>query len=381
VGGDQYQVKVCKQTDLRADAKTRTLPDTFETWRKIYYSVYYMGADSFNFFNSVEARITDAFARCFVELEKLQMLPTLTVIAKVNTDSHDNFMNGSASAVLDLHGGGGAGRLMNHATTKPFHLAVGIFPDIYETATRNHAYTLGFDIGALNFNYLLFQRPGNAALVTADCLTIARVRWTGHPWVDVRARINLSAANKGPPENSRLDFDFSAVAGLTNYLAAAAGNTYELSVRTVQESHNFVGYSWRNFCAVETVSGVTSALQTFTHEVGHGLNQAVEREARWNAAGTAHIADDVNPRWHTNNFGGQGPHCWYNAALSAAAPLPAGLTSVYRYGGAGILCTMYFADEPNVDPDGKFCEYCEPRLKRQNLDSARQAGANWNYYG
>lgn len=377
VGGDQYRVKVCRQTDRRDAAKTRTLPDTFETWRKIYYTVYYMGAGSFNFFNTVEPRITDAFNRCFVELERVQMVPTLTVISKVNTDSANAFMNGRAGAIMNLRPTG-TGRLPNHASTKPFHLAVVIVPDAYETAARTHTEALDFVTGQYTLNYLLFQNAGNTTLRTADCLTTARLRWRGHPaWTDVRSHLTLVSANRG---SSRLDFDFRTVAGLTSHLAARAGNTYSLNIRTIEEKHDFVGYSVGNLCVVETASGVTSALQTFTHEVGHGLNQAVRRESRWNAAGSAEIAADVNPRWHTDNFGGRGPHCWHNAALSTANP-PAGLTAVYRYGGAGNLCTMYFADEPHCDPDGRFCAYCEPRLKRQDLGTNRQSNAYWNYYG
>jgi hypothetical protein len=293
-------------------------------------------------------------------------------------------MNGGANAVMNLRPTG-TGRLLNHATTKPFHLAVAIFPDIYETAARTHTYNTAIVNGGVDYGYLMFQRPGNTSLRAADCVTTARVRWTGHPaWVDVRSMVTLVSAIRGTrtvATSSRLEFDFSTVPGLNAHLAASAANTYELNFRTVEEKHDFVGYSWRNICVVETVSGTTSALQTFTHEVGHGLNQTVRRETRWNAAGTAQIAADVNPRWHTDNFGGQGPHCWHNAVLDNTGTIPAGLTAVFRYGGAGLLCTMFFQDEANCDPDGRFCEYCEPRLKRQNMDTTRQAGANWNYYG
>lgn len=377
VGGDQYEVKVCKRADNRDPAKTRTLPDTFETWRKVFYTVYYMGEGAFDFFNRVEPQIEDAFSRCFVELEKVQMIPTLTVMGKVNTDAADAFMNGSPSAVLNLRPTG-TGRLPNHAATKPYHLATLIAPDIYETETHPIDFLSDAAVGSTVVGYRLFQQDGNTTLVAADCVNQARIRWTGHPaWVNVQAHITLlSVADR----QSEFAWDFRPVAGLTNFLAAAAGNTYEADLEVTEEVRNFVGYNWRNFCVLQTATGTTSALQTFTHEVGHALGQVVRRERKWDAAtGNTAQPAEANPRWHTDNFGGQGDHCWHNARLQAAPP-PDGLTAVYVHD-SGQLCTMFYADEPNVDPNGRFCIYCEPRLKRQNLDRTRQVSASWNHYG
>ena len=387
VGGDQYEVKVCKQGDNRDPGRTRTLPDTFETWRKLYYTVYYMGPDCYDFFMNVEASILDVFNRAYVELERVQMLPTATVISKVNTDSRDRFINGRAGSVMNLRsrnvaGHAGTGRLPNHATTKPYHLATLILPDVYDTARRHHNIRLNTADGQLTFGYMLFQAPGTTPLNLTQGVTQARIRWAGHAaWVNVRARMTLASITRDPAR-SVVNYDFRPVPGLTRHLAAAAGNDMEFDVRAIQERHNFVGYNIGNICVLETISGVTSALQTFTHEVGHAVNQAVRQERRWDATvGTTPIAADVNPRWHTDNFGGQGPHCWHNARLRTAPPLPAGLTAVFEYGGPGRLCTMFFRDDAQVDLDGRFCIHCEPRLKRQNLDSQRQRNAGWNLYG
>jgi hypothetical protein len=377
VGGDQYEVKVCKQTDNRDPAKTRTLPDTFETWRKIFYTVYYMGGGAFDFFNQVEPQIEDAFNRCYVELEKVRMIPTLTVMGKVNTDAADAFLNGSPGAVLNLRPTG-TGRLPNHAATKPYHLATLIVPEVYETAARNHPLVRNAAADNLVVNYRLFQRDDNTTLRAADCVNRARIRWTGHAaWVNVQARTTLVSV---ADQRSELAWDFRPVTGLTNYLAAAAGNTYELDLRTTEERRNFVGYNRANLCVLKTATGITSALQTFTHEVGHALGQVARQENKWDAVtGNTAMPAEPNPRWHTDNFGGRGDHCWHNARLRAAPP-PAGLIAVYVHD-TGQLCTMFYADEPNVDPNGRFCSYCEPRLKRQNLDRTRQVAAFWNYYG
>jgi hypothetical protein len=391
VGGDKYQVKVCKRSDRRDPAKTRTLPDTFETWRKLFYTVYYMGPACYNFFLNVEARIQDVFNQAYIELERVQMIPTLTMISKVNTDPRDRFINGRPGAILNLRSTRvphhpGRGRLPNHTTTKPYHLATIILPDVFDTSHRRHNVRINSANGTLTFGYMLFQPAGTTPLNIELGVRRARIRWTGHPaWVNVRNRMTLVSISRNP-ERSRVDYNFNNVAGLTNYLAAAAGNNFVFDVRTIRENHNFVGYNLGNICVLETISGVTSALQTFTHEVGHAVGQAVRRQRRWDApTGTRRIASDVNPRWHNDIFGGEGDHCWYNARLRAdrlpADHVAAGHTAIFEYAGPGNLCTMFFEDEAHVDLDGRFCIYCQPRLIRQRLDSQRQRNAFWYMYG
>jgi len=179
---------------------------------------------------------------------------------------------------------------------------------------------------------------------------------------------------------SMLSWDLSTVPGLTLHLAAAPANTFDLDAILVSES-SVMGYSVANFCIVRTIDGSTDVLQTFTHELGHGVGQTVEKESRWDAPGTA-IADEANAFWHDDRYGGQGPHCQTRAVLRPA-PATEGLASGqwYRYGGAGHLCTMFFSGERNVQPDGKFCENCVPRLKRFNLSDTSMTTRFWNYFG
>jgi hypothetical protein len=120
----------------------------------------------------------------------------------------------------------------------------------------------------------------------------------------------------------------------------------------------------------------TTILQTFTHEVGHGFQQAIRRERTYNAAGNADGWDN-NATWHTDNFGGQGPHCSTNAVLGPDPDTTSGQS--YRHG-AGTLCTMFYRDDPAVDAAGKFCANCLPRLKRVKLGAAEMRRQGWDWY-
>lgn len=368
VGGDQYVVKASKKNDR----PNFVASDTFETWRKLYYTVHYMGNASLNFFNALEGDFKAAFLPGFLELENVAKIATLTVQARVNASLDRSggglsfpFMDGSANAVMDL-APDGAGTL----SSKPYHVALLVVPNILKTNPVPNNASFTNPVGTTNYNHLLYTEVGNPRAF----ITQGDIRWTGHPWTNVQANF---AVTTNTSRNSVITWDFSTVAGLTTHLATP-GNTYDLRWTVVKESP-VMGYSIFNFCIVRTLDGMTDVLQTFTHEVGHGIGQAVNWEDRWNAAG-ASIAPEANPKWYDDVYGGRGPHCSTNATLRPAVGLTSG--QEYRYGGAGHLCTMYHAGESHVEPKGKFCAaHCEPRIKRRNLDTASLNAKFWNYFG
>ena len=368
VGGDKFVVKAAKKNDRPNASAT----DTFETWRKLYYTVFYMGNSSLNFFNSLEADFKDAFARGFVELENTTKTATLTEMARVDATIDRTagmafpFMRGTGDAVMDL-APDGAGTLAH----KPFNVALLVAPDIYSTRPQPSTATFNTPAGGTTYRFLLYTETGNPGAY----ITRGDIRWPGKPWTNVIGNFNMVSTSS---YNSPIAWDFSTVAGLTTHLATA-GNTFDVRWTVVKESE-IMGYSICNFCIVRTRDGLTDVLQTFTHEVGHGIGQSVRWENRWNAAG-ASIAREQNPRWHGDVFGGQGPHCKTNAVLG---PSPPNLTSgqIYKYGGAGRLCTMFHSGESHVEPKGRFCaSHCEPRIKRRNLNEAALTAKFWNYFG
>lgn len=381
VGGDKYIIKAAKKVRPIPGGRPFQQTDTFETWRKLYYTVWYMGPDDLAMFNSLEPRFKAAFAAGFVEFENTVKQTTIARMPRADCNPDFRFMAGTTTSMMDLRhsntGAQGTGTL----THKPFNVALLVVPDCYYTesqpvvvaATRNV-------VGSTQVRYLLQVNPG-------PFITRAVVRWTGQPNINVGNRLHVVSSGTWVSE---IGWDLSAVPGLTNYIAGGAARTFRLEFDAVEE-HGVMGYSMANFCVVRTLDGITDVLQTFTHEVGHGIKQATQSENRWNAGGTA-IAADVNPRWHTDVNGGQGPHCSTNAVLvnAPAAQIAAstiGLTQIYAYGGAGNLCTMFYKGERRVDPDGKFCvSHCEPRIKRKDLDttamtSQPQAWRRWNYVG
>lgn len=372
-GGDKFIVKVAKRGERANFLQT----DEFETWRKIYYTVHYMGADAQNLFNSLKGKFEAAFLEGFVELQQIQIVATATQMARVDASTRAalgrpqfHFMRDPPTGIVGLRPFG-SGVLAD----KPHHVELLVVPDIYRVEEKPFSLAGNRQVaGTTPVAYQLHVDPGNPR----SFVYLATVSWPGRLALDVKDKMSVVGA---PTRHlSRVGWDLSAVPGLTHYLAAAPTNTFALSATLVSES-SVMGYSVANFCIVRTIDGSTDVLQTFTHEVGHGVGQTVEKESRWDGPGNA-LSDEHNPNWHTDPYGGRGPHCTTNAVLQAA-PASVGLTTGqwYQYGGAGHLCTMYFSGEPHVEPDGKFCPACVPRLKRYNLDSASMTTRHWNYFG
>ncbi|HVG58121.1 MAG TPA: hypothetical protein VNA24_06175 [Hyalangium sp.] len=372
-GGDKFIVKVAKKGDRANFLQT----DEFETWRKIYYTVHYMGADAQNLFNSLRARYEAAFLEGFVELQQIQIVATATQMARVDATIQPkigrpflHFMQDPPNGIVGLRPTGSTA-----LADKPFHVALLVVPDVYSVDEERFPLMASRSVvGSTSLDYQLHTDPGDPRAFVYR----ATVSWPGRLAIDVKDKLSVVGA---PTRHlSTVRWDLSAVPGLTLHLAAAPANTFDLDAILVSES-SVMGYSVANFCIVRTIDGSTDVLQTFTHEVGHGVGQTVEKESRWDGPGNA-LSDEHNPFWHTDPYGGRGPHCKTRATLSAA-PASAGLTTGqwYRYGGAGHLCTMFFSGEPRVQPDGKFCENCVPRLKRFSLDSSSMTTRHWNYFG
>jgi len=371
VGGDQYIVNVSK----RGDRSNPLATEPFQTWRKLYYTVFYMGNDALNMFNTLEARFKSAFAEGFIELENVAKVATLTEMVRVDVTSQAflgrpamHFLGGAPNGVVDLRPAG-----VGTLSSKPFHVAILVVPDLYKLngETINVAATRAV-AGLTTVQYRLHRAPGPS-------FVSANITWTGHAASDEKARFAVTSATDNL---SRFNWDLSALPGLTNWLVNPA-HTFSMNLTLVRE-RTVMGYSLRNFCVVRTVDGITDVLQTFTHEVGHGVGQVVRRESRWDAGTGNPIADDLNPNWHDDTYGGRGNHCTTAAQLVASVAAD-GLTSgqKYAYSGAGTLCTMFRAGESHVDADGKFCPNCVPRLKRADVSSTTMGVAPrlWTYIG
>lgn len=366
VGGDEYVVKCSKLNNRPNFFQT----DTFQTWRKLFYTVFHMGADSLAQYNALEGQFQGAFSRSFIELQKAATIATMTVMDEARVEFTNNFpfVDGSTSAIINLKRAGlatGTGSLSN----KPFHMAYMVVPRAFFTRPRPRtmAATRAI-IGSTSYFHLLYTEPGNPVAF----IPVARASWGANSF-DVRNSFSI-VSNAGGA--SSIQWNLNTVPGLTAWLAAPA-NTFNLTF-TVTEKSSINGYSWGNICVVGmTGRPPIQVLGTMVHEMGHAVQQAVHFESRWNATGTP-MASDVNPNWYDDVFGGQGPHCSTNAVLTTTAALTSGKRFVW--GGGAKLCTMYHAGDVNRD-DGVFCPSCEPRVRRANLNSTNMTNQQWNFFG
>lgn len=393
VGGDQYVVK----TSRKGNRAQFLALETIETWRKLYYTIYYMGPESLRVFNALEPDYKAAFATSYIEFVRLGTVATLTVMASARVESAGGFpfMNGGPGAILSLKVGG-APATAGTLTNKPHHLAFLVCPNPFSTRRQARGpFVISAATGTTTLRFDVYDDPAGPL----NWLPVARATWTGVGAVDVRANFTL---NSHAPWNSRVSWDLRPVPGLTNWLATA-GHNYTLNF-TVVEREAFTGYSVGNFVVV----GVTgpgrsdkAVKGTLVHETGHGCGQAVRSEPQYTLAGAAttilsnpmYYQGTTTPPTPAQDFGGQGPHCHTNATLVPSTPPrpPTGSGNIWVWppGAAAPvplangLCTMYHAADPTNRNDGVFCPSCEPRLRRVNLDTASMTGnpRNWDYIG
>lgn len=144
------------------------------------------------------------------------------------------------------------------------------------------------------------------------------------------------------------------------------------------------GYSIGNFVVVRIAEDPgrleSCILQTFTHEIGHGLQQAAKRWKLYDDNGSATGGEEANTLWHTNDKGGQGPHCSHNAKeIDSNGKTTSGKT--YEWDSTkGKLCTLFFRDDGNVEAAGKFCPTCQENLRKTNLSEQAMRDKGWDNY-
>jgi hypothetical protein len=344
VGGDRYVVKCSKHGDRSSPVELEEI----QTWRKLYYTVHYMNNDCRDFFNDLKNKFETAFEESFIELENVTMNQTLV----------DEPHTRSTNSLNHLY------RRRPRLSNRPFHLRLVVLNNIYDPESNEYEETTtdGVYVHATDEG-LDPRRP---------IISVRAKRSDRRSWISVTRH----ASKTGDSEITvRLEDDARIKRALDD------GHDITVKIRT-RERDEYLGHSIGNFCCVRINESGTLAqrkitvLQTLTHEVGHGCQQVVKRERTYNAAGSA-TGWENNPKWHTDNFGGQGPHCWTNAKVAASTSTSSGSTYVWD---SGTLCTMFFRDDSHVDADGKFCDECKPRLCRVNLGARQMRRKGWGRY-
>jgi hypothetical protein len=354
VGGDKYTVNCSKKGDRSSPMKVEEM----ETWRKFFYTLHWMNADCKKLFDKVKDRFDDAFKAAFIELEKL---------GDVQTPKDE-------PRTLSEPGKEGLPHLWPRArppdSHKPFHLRIFVVNDVYEL--------LSIEIGGKGLSGTIFP------YTTVRPLS----EQAGHPWLesaqvmiepDFKRKWDISkyVSKTGP---NKLQVDFGPYVALVN---AAKNQKLTLKIK-LRVMKSFCGYSIGNFVVVRikepnhTPSEVESTvLQTFTHEIGHGCQQVVKVENLFDAkSGAPKTPGEKNPKWDDSVDGSEGGHC-----ITNAKPKPPVACPIKEYMHAsGVLCTMFYRDDPAVDAAGKFCDSCLPRLKRVNLNAMHMRAQGWDTY-
>ncbi len=368
VGGDKYTVKCSKKGDRSSPMQAEQM----ETWRKIFYTVHWMNQDCKKIFDGVKGKFEAAFESAFIKVEKAADSQTLLDEPRSLRDK-PNLPRLYKDVAL---------------TNKPFHLRIVVANDLYY---QKQLVLSAKGIAKTNFNLDTGGPPLDVQSATDNTSWIISARVRVEPsgaWIDLAQYITrMPLPNKPALADTAARVDLSPNQLLTDQLAK--GKTLEAEV-TVNIRNHVCGYSNGNFIAVRikepdrTPAQVqVTVLQTFTHEVGHAFQQVVQSEDLFDATtgvkGAAPNDKEDNTMWHTDDFGGRGPHCHTNASKVADRRT----TSQFTYSptkGGGPLCTMFFRDDPKVDADGKFCASCLPRLKRVSLEEKKMILKRWNLF-
>lgn len=214
---------------------------------------------------------------------------------------------------------------------------------------------------------------GRSVVITTPWLWLAAATPLRMDIETLGAAIDVPAIAMNVPTPQRLELNLAAHGSLATAAAAMAGNgklTFDGRLRglhaiggySVGNARHFIGLTARRMAATETDAETARRIKLgFCHELGHALGLT------WGQARNhTHARDDDNDRYYRDEYGGQGPHCNFNAQLqpSGADHGRESTTSgeIYVRGG-GQLCIMYHAlDLRNVGDD--FCDRCKDHLRR-----------------
>jgi hypothetical protein len=424
VGKDKYKVTVKKKGD-----EANLLEIEYETWRKIYYSVWLMNDKCKGIFANIKDKFHAAFEPAGIELELKGEFDCkadeTSTIMPADADFYDlpSIYPDNTADVEDM----------------PFHLKIAFVNDLSELKDRaldrrvektdtdntKDRWVEDLDAGSRpaskgektvsELNALESPASGDAyVLKDAGKLTKGNlkvksgqlVKWSGSAWelnvgrwvAHIKLDDPLGAEESDWKKEVKAEPSGGSAKTLANealekvaekevkvLLHKDAGLNAELDRGkrvTVSVTLGLVvaggccGYSIGNFVVCRSKDPETSILQTFTHEIGHGLQQVVKTVNKYKANGSAD-GTETNTLWHTDDYGGQGPHCQHNTEVADSTKTTSGKTYVHK---AGKLCTMYYADHAEVDADGKFCPTCEGYLRRTNLSAKAMKKKGWLWY-
>ncbi len=362
IGGDNHTVICTKINPTRANREI--LQVEIETWRKLWFTLYWTDDSQQNLINDIVSIIKSTFGKAQIDFVHVPAQ------AKLNWDHHLFSITSSTNLQEDfvkaMHGGAWPA-----LPRKPFHLQI----VLVKSCVRLKEMTLKFKVMPtvseeagykLEGTTLTMKLPQEMKFLLYDNLLaqIVKVRPNYQFFNSIKA-IKYTP-DKQPeatlvPTASNVNFvgmqSFSVdTTGAIEQALKAGAVDFEFTVEVVDKC--IAGENKGNKIVIETHElqkgnlafiAKEAIAKVIIHEIGHALDLVPDSNAFW------------THKDQYRDHGGTGPHCKSNAVLD--------LRNVYRYGGQGKMCIMYHQIHDQAGPD--FCDNCLKYLKFTPLRLAK----------
>ncbi len=429
-GKDTYKIK-CKKHAKKESDQTQLLELEFETWRKIYYSVWLMNQKCKTMFDNIKDKFHAAFEKAGIELELVGRFDCKQDEETTVKPAHYTKLDLPSIYPDDK----------KDIKDRPFHLKIAFVNDLVKEdeqaldraltrsktdktanawvedldastrpaskGTKSASELDGVKDPAEGDAYELSEngtpkdgpasKKGDLLVRKSGKWVVHRGRWVAHcktseldrdgdAWKkELKAKVGSSGAERTLDKArwekvSKEEVKIKLHEDAELNAALDRGNKVTLRLKlNVLVNAGCCGYSIGNFVVCRSKDPEVSVLQTFTHEIGHGLQQARKECALYKVDTGASDGTETNPVWYTDDHGGRGPHCWTNAKEVDSTKTTSGKTYAHD-STKGSLCTLYHADHPKVDPDGAFCPTCLENLRRTDLSAEAMKAKYWELY-
>ena len=362
IGGDKHTVVCTKVNPTRANREI--LQVEIETWRKLWFTIYWTDDSQLNVINDIVNTIKSAFGKAQIDFVHVPAQ------AKLNWAHHLYSITSSTNLQEDfvkaMHGGAWPA-----LQRKPFHLQI----VLVKSCVRLKQMTLKFKVMPtvsaadgykLEGTTLTVKLPQEMKFLLYDNLLaqVARVRPNYQFFNSIKAikykpdtqpEVTIIPTANNVKFINMLNFSVDTTGAIEQALKAGAVD-FEFTVEVVDDC--IAGENKGNKIVIEThelkegnlaIIPKESIAHVIIHEIGHALDLVPDSNAFW------------THKDQYRDHGGTGPHCKYNAALD--------LQNIYRYAGQGKMCIMYHQVHEQAGPD--FCENCLKYLKFTPLRLAK----------
>ena len=369
ISGDKHTITVSKKK-LHTRGGRDILKVEVETWRRIWFTIFWTDDQQLPLINDVARAITSAYAEAKIDMVHVPATTKLdynhaTVAILRSPSPLEDF-------VKAMHGG-------QHPALqrKPFHLQVVMVKECAEIKRVDIKSKFGpydfpnFKVEDENAEVMKvigikIKVPKEYHLLTDDVIQQVK-KLRNDYWfkktikslkVQIQGETNPRIEN---PEyivkrNNPNEFTFELLANF-EYIseALAEGKTVDLEFGVEVYDTNFAGVNDGNKIVIAThetqannpqlPQSPETLAKVLIHEIGHAVGL---------------VPDTINSFKHPDHYsghGGTGPHCKHNAALNQYG--------IYRYGNAGKMCVMYHQVHDQAGPE--FCDNCIKYLKFTKL--------------